>query len=94
MNHVTISIASASRATRAIWKGREIWAINSNFGIRAARVEPQIVALDGSYRSCRPRNTAWTTVSVGTFSCVRACVSLSVVSPAPAPSWPPPTIAT
>ena len=42
MNHVAISIASASRATSAIWKGREIWAINSNFGIRAARVEPQI----------------------------------------------------
>ena len=47
MNHVAISIASASRATRAIWKGREIWAINTNFGIRAAGVEPQ--------------NRAWTT---------------------------------
>src|ERR1700733_2746348 len=42
MNHATISIASASRATRAIWMGRELWVVNPNFGSRAARVEPQI----------------------------------------------------
>ena len=59
MNHVAISIASASRATRAIWKGREIWAINSNFGIHAPRVKPQIGAWTGPRKTPRAPALDW-----------------------------------
>lgn len=92
-NAKSTASASTAHTSTPTCTGRDNWAIPPNFGIRAARVEPRSGAWTchpASHSSRSPRNTAWTTVSVGNCTCVRVCMSLSAVPP-PAAS---PTIAT